>query len=204
MVISIIGVLAALILAVNNGVQKTKYVTTAAAEMTKIEAALEAYKQQYGFYPPAGTNALQNPLYCELVGMTNSAGVFNTLDGNAQGLDPNTFGMSGYVNCSKPGAGGENSAAARDFIGELMPSQIDLDTNVNHSELTNDLLVVSVGGPNINYAPIGIPGVNPWRYAYPGTNNPNSYDLWVQLVINKTTNLVCNWSSKVQVNAPYP
>ncbi|HEY1662287.1 MAG TPA: type II secretion system protein [Verrucomicrobiae bacterium] len=206
-VISIIGILAAFILAVTGGVKKTEYVSTATAEMNKIKAALEAYKQQYGFYPPMGNNCLINPLYAELAGTTNvsqtGTPAFSTLDGNMQGLGPGMFGMSGFVNCSKSGAGGENSAVARDFIGELKPAQIYVITN---SAGTNGMLVYSLGGPNINYAPVAtnLPGINPWRYAYPGTNNPNSYDLWVQLEINNQTNLVCNWSSKVQVGAPYP
>ena len=42
--------------------------------------------------------------------------------------------------------------------------------------------------------------MNPWRYAYPGTNNPGSYDLWVQLDIAGNTNLICNWTKQVQIN----
>jgi hypothetical protein len=40
---------------------------------------------------------------------------------------------------------------------------------------------------------------------YPGTNNPKSYDLWVQLVIKPgTTNLICNWTKQIIVNSPLP
>ena len=65
------------------------------------------------------------------------------------------------------------------------------------------LLVTSVGGPDPNYSPLP-GGVNPFRYVYPGTNNPNSYDLWVQLVIRGKTNLICNWNKQVTVNSPQP
>jgi len=65
--------------------------------------------------------------------------------------------------------------------------------------------VSSVGGPDAAYQPFfGTPNFNPWRYACPGTNNPNSYDLWVQLVISGRTNLVCNWSKQVQFDSPLP
>jgi prepilin-type N-terminal cleavage/methylation domain-containing protein len=207
-VIAVIGVLAALLLPVAGAVKRREYINTATAEMQKIETALERYKAQYGFYPPAGKNVLKNPLYAELVGTTNVSDVggglgFNSLDGNVQVMNPNEFGMSGFVNCSKPGAGGESSQAATDFIGELKTTQIAYFTNLDNMG-TNALLVVSVGGPDASYEPIGFQGVNPWRYAYPGTNNPSSYDLWVQLVISGKTNLVCNWSDKVQLNAPYP
>ena len=37
--------------------------------------------------------------------------------------------------------------------------------------------------------------LNPWRYnsGHP-TNNPNSYDLWVDVLIRGKTNRFCNWS----------
>jgi prepilin-type N-terminal cleavage/methylation domain-containing protein len=205
-VIAVIGVLAAFLLSVTGGVQRTKYINTATAEMNKIETALDNYKNQYGTYPPAGTNVLVNPLYFELVGSTNSnpsanPPVVTTLDGNQNGT-PAGLGLSGFINCNKPGAGGEDNAAARDFLLEVRPNQVDVITN--SSGWTNAILITSVGGPAASYAPMGATGINPWRYAYPGTNNPNSYDLWVQLVIGKTTNLVCNWSSKVQINTSYP
>ena len=99
-VIAIIGVLAAFLLTVGGAVTRTKYLSTATAEMTRIETALERYKAQYGAYPPAGTNVLVNPLYDELTGVTNTSpqgtfrGPFNTLDGNVMGLSPLMFGMS--------------------------------------------------------------------------------------------------------------
>jgi hypothetical protein len=49
--------------------------------------------------------------------------------------------------------------------------------------------------------------VNPWRYTsnpQSATNNPGSYDLWVQLVMGGKTNLICNWSKQVQINNPLP
>ena len=47
---------------------------------------------------------------------------------------------------------------------------------------------------------------NPWRYnSSSPTNNPGSYDLWLQLVVQPgQTNLVCNWSKQVQINSPLP
>ena len=66
------------------------------------------------------------------------------------------------------------------------------------------LLLGAVGGPDINYQPLNASGLNPWRYVSPGTNNPTSYDLWIQLVIGGKTNLICNWSKEVQINNPLP
>jgi hypothetical protein len=47
--------------------------------------------------------------------------------------------------------------------------------------------------------------VNPWRYNSSNpTNNPGSYDLWIQLSIGGTKYLICNWSSQPQKNMPLP
>jgi hypothetical protein len=51
---------------------------------------------------------------------------------------------------------------------------------------------------------VGIEGVNPFRYVYPGVNNPGGYDLWVQLSIYGKTYLICNWSRVVKQNSPLP
>ena len=78
--------------------------------------------------------------------------------------------------------------------------------SLTNANFTNVVLVASVGGPDATYQLFG-PGtqdLNPWRYVYPGINNPGSYDLWVQLVIGKQTNLVCNWTKQVQINSPLP
>ena len=48
------------------------------------------------------------------------------------------------------------------------------------------------------------PALNPWRYVCPGTNNPGSYDLWIQLSIAGKNNLICNWSEQVQIGSPLP
>jgi hypothetical protein len=53
---------------------------------------------------------------------------------------------------------------------------------------------------------MGFAGLNPFRYVAPSptNNNASSYDLWVQLLINGKTNLICNWNSLVEINSPLP
>jgi len=48
--------------------------------------------------------------------------------------------------------------------------------------------------------------VNPWRYNSSNpTNNPGSYELWIQLVFAPgKSNLICNWTKQVQINSPLP
>lgn len=202
-VIAIIAALAALILPVAGAVKRKAYIQTAQSEMSQVETALERYHSAYGFYPPGCPyGPVTNQLYFELVGTTNSSSGFQTLDNSAilkSAIAKNWFGVSGFMNCNK-GGGDESAPRGQNFLPDLKPTQIA--TWKTDAVDVAKLLVVSVGGPDQDLKPLGaaFPGVNPWRYAYPGTHNPGSYDLWVQLDISGTTNLVCNWSRQVQIN----
>ncbi len=116
------------------------------------------------------------------------------------------FGVGGVVNSSK--GGGDETVYAKDFMSGLKANQIASATNGAGS--TFYYLVTSVGGPDLNYQPLTGTSANPFRYLYPGVNNPGSYDLWVQLSINsKPTSphfyLVCNWKQQTPLlNSPLP
>jgi len=142
-------------------------------------------------------------LYYELSGTTTNGAEYVTLD-NASRIKVTdvtvAYGVGGFINC---GRGGDDDAAkARNFIVGLKPRQINSVSNNTVADTIE--IVASVGGPDLNYLPVGVSGMNPFRYVYPGVNNPSSYDLWVQLVIGGKTNLVCNWSRQVQINSPLP
>jgi type II secretory pathway pseudopilin PulG len=233
-IIAIMGGLAALIVPVAGAVKRTQSLNTARAEMARLETAIDRYKSTYGFYPP--DNQVQADLiskrfrvpqlYYELTGTTNanaSNPTYQSLHDPTipvlTGADVNAiFGVGGFINCSKPG-GGEDAGLARGFLPDLNPKQI-WNNYTNHfpsAEPGVTLLVTSVGGPDPTYAPLepGLPGVNPWRYNSSNpTNNPGSYDLWIQLSIGSTfTNgvvstpkyyLICNWSKQAQINSPLP
>ncbi len=216
-VISIIAVLAAFTIPVLNTVARKKVLDRTRAEMAQIETAIDSYKAAYGFYPPSNPKYLPNnsttwdqamisPLYFELLGTTNNNGTYYTLDGSASiGADPlnmqSAFGVSGFVNSSKTGAA-EDAPAARNFLPALNSNRF---SSASNNTVVATVFVASVGGPDVKYHPFhDTPGFNPWRYVSPGVNNPNSYDLWVQLVISGKTNLVCNWSKQVQLNSPLP
>jgi prepilin-type N-terminal cleavage/methylation domain-containing protein len=204
-VIAIIGILAAFILGVGPAMKRRAYINKTGAEMAQLATAINSYKAAYNFYPPSGASSMVNPLYYELMGTTNNGATFQTLDYGSVPLTAiqvnAAFGVGGFVNCSKPGVG-EDAPAAKSFITGLKPQQIGYVTN--GSGITVYLLLGSAGGPDATYQPLGAPGMNPWRYVYPGVNNPGSYDLWIQLVIAGQTNLVCNWSKEVQINSPLP
>jgi prepilin-type N-terminal cleavage/methylation domain-containing protein len=213
-VISIIAVLAALTVPVLRGVKRQQYLRNTTAEMEQIETAIERYKADEGFYPPDNTNRpTYNQLYYELTGTTNTgtaaAPVYQSLANgvtvNASDL-PNTFYVGGFMNCTRPG-GGEDAPVAKDFLSDLKPTQYGVVSNFNNT-VPATILLVSVGGPDLNYKPFGpagVTGMNPWRYNSSNpTNNPGAYDLWVQLSIGGKTNLVCNWNKQAQLNSPLP
>jgi prepilin-type N-terminal cleavage/methylation domain-containing protein len=207
-VIAVIAVIAALILPVGSAVRRQAFIHNAQAQMSQLQTALEQYKSAYGFYPPDNTNtvhnlqsALTNQLYYELAGTFITNGNFQTLDGSARisvaGVGP-LFGVNGFINCRKPGAD-ESAVPAQNFLPDLNTNQFQA---VTMGATPVNLLVTPSGGPDTSYNPLGAAnaGVNPWRYTYPGTNNPGSYDLWIQLDIAGKTNLICNWTKQLQIN----
>ena len=214
-VIGIIGVIAGFVLVVAGPVKKKQYVYNARAEMAQLETAIERYKAAYGFYPPDNQltpiNPWVNQLYYELTGTTNldvNNPNYQSLDGVPPTLTGgnvnNAFGVAGFMNCSKS-SGGEDSSPARNFLPDLKPNQVWIYTNAPATEGVK-LLITAVGGPYAQNQPLGQQDVNPWRYNSSNpTNNPGSYELWIQLVFAPgQTNLICNWTKQVQVNSPLP
>jgi prepilin-type N-terminal cleavage/methylation domain-containing protein len=189
-VIAIIAILAAMIIPVTGAVNRNKIKSKAHAELEHIATAIDMYKAKLGHYPPDNpNNPFLNQLYFELVGTTLTNGTYVTLDGAGQvaaAAVPMVFGggIEGFINTSRMGAGDESRPAAR-FLNSLKPDETVTITNPQPN-LTK-LLVAAVPAPvgYINY--IAYVSSNP-------TNNPNSYDLWVDVVINGKTNRINNWS----------
>ena len=222
-VISIIGVLAAFVLGAIGPIRRVQHINSAKAELAYLETALENYKAKYGFYPPCNQNGINSylpmdrsqfsQLYYELSGTTNNGTYYISPDGTQiKVADVNTaFGTGGFINCSK--GGGEDVASAKNFLYGIGPKMIY--NHVTNSGIATTMLVTSVGGPDDNYQPLNAAKLNPFRYVCPGINNPNSYDLWVQLSISSSFNgvnaftrtnkyLICNWGDKPLKNSPQP
>jgi prepilin-type N-terminal cleavage/methylation domain-containing protein len=217
-VISIIALIAALILPVGAAAKRLAAIHNAQAEMAQLETAIDRYKSAYGFYPPDSTTVFNNgvnnipinQLYFELLGTTNTdnSPTFQSLDDPIIQLNGAQlmiiFGVNGFMNCNKPGSG-EDARVAQNFLPGLKPDRIAIFTNINVPNNPIKLLVTSVGGPAAAYKPLGGFALNPWRYSSSNpTNNPGSYDLWVQLVFGQQTNLICNWNKRRQINNPLP
>jgi prepilin-type N-terminal cleavage/methylation domain-containing protein len=226
-VISIIALLAAFTIPALKSFKRAAVLNQTKAEMAQLETAIESYKAAYGFYPPGNSSynpansatfsaTYFTPLYYELMGTKNTnpnnpgLGTYQTLDGSVSilGTDlttapaPGPLGVGGFINYAKPGAI-EDVIAAKNFLPGLKANQIGYPvTNLSYPTIALAVIITAVGGPDPGTAPLGT--ANPWRYVNPGVNNPQSYDLWVQLDVSGKTNLVCNWNKQVTFNSPLP
>jgi prepilin-type N-terminal cleavage/methylation domain-containing protein len=209
-VIAIISILAALVIPIGKAVNRRKIVAKARAELAQAQFAIEAYKAGLGHYPPDNVlNPIINQLYFELRGTTNTGTTYRTLDGSAEipmrpaAIQTYFAGVSGFINCTQPG-GSDEGRKAKAFLPDLKPGQIG-DISASPSDRVK-ILVCSVPWPNDPNFPVpNHPGLNPIRYnsTYP-TNNPNSFDLWIDFVIDGKTNRISNWSQEpLVVSRPY-
>jgi len=221
-VIAIITILAGLIVPVVGALNRNKMKARVRAELSQVIGAVDAYHTKLGFYPPdrpvqnwpapgANYNAASqwatNQLYYELLGtkpLSSAVPTFATLDGNAQILSNNynsLFIVGAPANCSR-GAGGDEAQSAKSFYPGIKPGQY-LAVKVRNMDCT--LLGTQVEGP---FSMTGVPNgiINPWCYnSSSPTNNPNSFDLWVDVMIGGQTNRFSNWSDTPQIVArPYP
>jgi prepilin-type N-terminal cleavage/methylation domain-containing protein len=215
-VISVIAILASLVFPVAGAVNAAKKKARARAELAQIETAIERYKDKRGHYPPDNpNNPAFNQLYYELLGTTLSNGVYATLDGSAQLsqalVQSGSFGpgVNGFVNSSS-GTSGDEGSAASPFINGLKPGQIG---QISFKGTAVKFLVGvpwQQGPPPFNFDPLpgaSPPTLNPWRYnSSSPTNNPNSFDLWIELNLGGKTFLVCNWCKqpiRITTHNPY-
>jgi prepilin-type N-terminal cleavage/methylation domain-containing protein len=214
-VIAIVAIITSMLLVAGSAVVKKSNLQRAESERDQLVTAIDAYKNKYGFYPPgnASGNGLTNQLFYELLGTqpavssgTATAG-FATLDGGnyiSAGALLATFGVSTFMNCAK--GSGDDATPGRTFLAGLKSGEIASNTVASGSYT----FIVTAANSDSVYTPM--PGVsslagrpaNPWRYVCPGTNNPNSYDLWVQVFVGNKTNLICNWAKQPELNVPMP
>ncbi len=215
-VIAVISILASLVIPITRAVNRNKIRSKARVELRQFETAIQAYKEKLGHYPPdnpapAGSppRPWVNQLYYELMGTTNLApAVFATLDGSARiasTADFNTaFGpassVTGFVNCSGRGAGDEGRMATR-FLPNLPPGEVG--SLPRRPEIK--YLVSSIPWPDPNVAWLPTPGLNPVRYnSSSPTNNPTTFDLWIDVIIDGKTNRISNWSQDpIIVSSPW-
>lgn len=187
-VVAVIAILAGLLFAVMPQISNKRMRAVARVELFEIQTAIEAYKAHYGVYPPDNpTSVYVTSLYFELVGTTNNATGYGTLDGRDSITLANVakFGVSGFINSSASTKGTDDRPPAMAFLKELKRDRVGLTNGVQ-------VLVCSekatFPGSKENCA---------WRYnSSRPTNNVSSYDLWVDLYIDGKTNRISNWSKQ--------
>jgi prepilin-type N-terminal cleavage/methylation domain-containing protein len=209
-VIAIIALLAGLIFPVTAAVNRAKIKAKAQGELSKVEAAINDYKMKLGHYPPDNPADVRfNQLYYELLGVALQGDSYKTLDGSTQILVAdlpsifNNASLVGFVNTSR-GDGGDEVAKAKNFIGALRSDQYLLVTKVGVTTLRPRMVLgTAIAGPFVFENNDGRK-INPWRYNSSNpTNNPNSFDLWVDVMVGGKTNRFSNWSTRpVVVNVP--
>ena len=212
-VIAIIAVLAALIFPAAAAMKRHATLTKVQTEMKQVATAIDFYKEKLSFYPPDNPSpvadaryyGVKNQLYYELLGteLKGNRPAYQTLDGTEQILAADVtkgFGanVAGFVNVTKGAGGDDAGAAARNFLKALKPGQQGLVTN---SGVRLKVLACSVPWPaNATFQPTTTLELNPWRYVSSNpTNNPGSYDLWVDVLIAGKTYRIGNWSQQPQV-----
>jgi prepilin-type N-terminal cleavage/methylation domain-containing protein len=190
-VIAIIGILAGLLLSLVGTATERSKKARVSGDLKKLEAAIESYKAKIGVYPPDNVRANKDvrfsPLYYELLGTTNDTSGIYRIPATGDKIDRPTLqsalGTDGIVN-SQPLA-----EDVKTFLVGVAPNQ--------HAKVSSrggdiELFVVPVEGPN-DFT-VGTSRINPWRYNSSNpTNNPNSYDLWAEIVIRGKTNIIGNW-----------
>ncbi len=178
-VIAVIAILAGLLFTAIPAISKARMMATTRAELTQITTAIEAYKAVYNSYPPDNpNNVAQSPLYFELMGVTLTGSTYKSLDGGytvPATTVHNAFGVPGILNSGATAQATDDRPAIQSFLKDLKPGQIGTNAGAR-------ILLCSATE-------------TPWRYRSTNpTNNPGSYDLWVEVVAGNRTNIVANWN----------
>ena len=164
-VIAIIGLLAALITGLASRASQAKIVKRAEAERDALVMAIEVYKSKLGYYPQDNPKDVSNPP------------LYHELTGipipNAY---TNTFGVPGIANLNSDA--GANSTS-QNFLPGIKSAQFE--------ELAANARA---------YRLVYVYGKVPWRYNVSNpTNNPGSFDLWVEIDIAGKKEIVGNWKN---------
>lgn len=198
-VIAIIGILAGLLIPTAGKLRQKAAINRVQAELQRAETAIEAYKAKMGFYPPDNpANFAVNPLFFELMGVGASASQYQTLNGFAaiNIADMAVFfgnaNLTGFANILV--SGGDDGQTARNFWPDIAPGQF---MRVVNNGRVGAVIGTLVDGPGMLPEAGGTGFINPFRYNSSNpTNNPNSFDLWVDITLGGKTNRINNWSKK--------
>jgi prepilin-type N-terminal cleavage/methylation domain-containing protein len=170
-------------------------------------------------------NPIMNTLYYELTGalVDNRQALFFTADDEVQlraDVLFNLTGREGFVNAiPRVGIGATLSPEDRQLKRRLFSREFKAYQSCEIFRRTNnagyvDFEVLAVGhsgdasgkkGAGVSW-PLNIPaanhpiptnpGLNPWRYVSTNpTNNPNSFDLWAEIIVKGERRIIGNWKN---------
>jgi prepilin-type N-terminal cleavage/methylation domain-containing protein len=203
-VIAIIAILAALVVPGSRLAAAARTKSRARAELREVESFIELYKIKSNFYPPCSpiNDPKMNCLYYELAGTRLTNSVYTTLNGAAQIKTPDihiAFLLDGFANAAQ-GVGDDNVQQPRDFVSRSLRGGQFLEVFVTNAPLSASARVVVLGSSLAGGDMLpGTSGgkINPFGYnsATP-SHNPNSFDLWLDVLVGGATNRICNWSDK--------
>jgi len=200
-VIAIISVLAAMVIPVGTQLKIKASIKQAQTQMEQISTWIESYGTKRSHYPPenptdpgpADNPAImpRPPLVYELTGAELTAAGYRTDRGVTFNMPQLTaaFGIRLISNSTVPGSNPDDSPKKQNFAPELGPGAV-ASLAVNGVPFPVEVLASKIRGP------AGF--TNVWHYSTgrPGNHNPNSFDLWLDVVLGGKTNRICNWSSK--------
>ncbi len=212
-VIAIIGILAGLIVSLSGIAAAKMRRAKAEAARGALVTAIQSYKNKKGFYPPdspladANTSpagyGVTNQLFYELTGtqLTNSGGQnayksFVNRDQLTANQITAIFGVAGFINSSP------DTNELQNFVGAVAKS--GMTASFNSGGATFTIFGISMSGSLSNQL-TSADGkiINPWHYVSTNpTNNPDSYDLWMDVLYNGRTNRISNWSKDPQPIGP--
>jgi type II secretory pathway pseudopilin PulG len=184
-VFGLIAALAGLIIGAASAGFNKRIRSRVQTERDSLVNAIEYYKQVKGFYPPDNVSnntndPVMNSLFYELTGTITVGSPTPTAFSSVllqDQIDNNTiltnFNVSGFVNAA------QTNSEIKNFYKTLKPGQYTtLASGVT-------LLVVPYKGP---ITP------NTWRYnASMPAHNPDSFDLWADVIIGSKTITIGNW-----------
>jgi prepilin-type N-terminal cleavage/methylation domain-containing protein len=213
-VIAVIGILAAMIIPAAGSANAKMALRRAEADRSQLETAIDNYKSKRGVYPPDnayGTNAAMTPLFFELAGTvytnTPPASFFRMhgTEASSQANIQTACGIGGFFNSAYVADRNNNvqlqQADVRDFLEKLDSTKYLAITNkVGVRAVSNVVFGLPSEGPLMLAGTTTGVRINPWRYVSNNpTNNPGSYDLWIDIIIQGKTNRVSNWKREPEI-----
>jgi prepilin-type N-terminal cleavage/methylation domain-containing protein len=180
-VIAIIGILAGLVLWLMPGINDAQKRKAVHAQLEQLTMLIEQYKEVKGYYPPENTvDPGASPMFYELTGTTYKTVPESTLMKtllNAEGIINSTNAIPNPKN----------------FFPNIKNQYININQNTNPpNDVPIYVLAVKVRSPQgQDYCR--------WNYRISPPNelhNPNGFDLWVEVQLNKGATVIGNWKDK--------